>query len=168
MIDLLSEFRRSLGVTVEWSPDEACLPVGRVRVERIGRGLYQPAEAAGEPCLLVPVTEDGALVDLVAFPRSAPSDWLLRTGNGWALGLADSIGSHMWAEKVRLFDSPVDWVRGKRAGICVVDWESPEVRSLDVLPRVICSPRIGSLLRRALTRPPRLPQISLMEARHAA
>lgn len=129
-------------------------------------GLYQPSD--GPPHLIVPVWEDGALIDLCAF-RSDATDWpLLRTGNGWALGLERGIEAHAWGPAA-LVTTPLDWLcRGGRA-LCVLDWAAAEVGYLRDVPHLVCqSQELAAVLLGALTRPPRLPKISVEEAHRAA
>jgi hypothetical protein len=149
-------------------------PFGIANVEPVGGGSYQPGE--GFPHTILPVVEDGVLVDLVAFRSGAPDDWLLRTGHGFALGLPDGMAGYVRAEKdfwensAHLFSNPLDWLRGGGSGICVLDWGSPEIYRLDMLAHVTVSDAAtGQLLKQALCRPVRLPRIELMGvARHAA
>lgn len=160
---------RGLGVSIGWMADAETYPFGVAHCEPSGPGLYQPNPGAAPLHMILPVIEDAALVDLIAFRSSDPGNWMLRTGIGWALGLARGVGHWMWSERVHLFDTPLDWLRGRGDGICVLDWDAPEVRDLDVLPEVVCSsPAVAKAFERALTRPVHCPKISIMEARNAA
>ncbi len=132
-----------------------------------GSGLYSPGD--GEPHLLLPVYEDGELVDLCAFRSDVPLNWLLRTGLGWALGLEEGMAPHAWADTVPLAESPLEWLRGGATGLCVIDWDAPEVTYLADLPHIVCSTeRLAEQLRSALARPLRFPSISVRETRLAA
>lgn len=140
---------------------------GVVKAEPVDGGLFQPGE--GDLHVVLPVLEDGALVDLVAFRSTSPDDWTLRTGNGWALGLNNGVGWHTWAESVHVSATPLDWLRNGAAGLCVLDWRSPELPALDVLQSVtVPDHATATLLRDALTRPVRLPHIEVKETRVAA
>lgn len=174
---------RCLGVSIpwlaEWMAYGAGWPIGVDRCEPYRCGLYQPNSDNGVPCLILPVVEDGGLVDLVAFRTSDPGTWWLRTGNALALGLEKGLEPHLWFQRAdpsakppkhqvgqpaHLCSHPLDWLRRAGDGLCVVDWSAPDIRRLDVLPEVICSdPQTASLLKRALSRPQRLPAISVME-----
>lgn len=141
---------------------------GVVTASEDGRGLYVP-DPDGELHLVLPVYEDGGLVDLVAFRSATPDKWLLRTGLGWALGLEWDLSGHDWAEPVRLDATPLDWLRAGAGGLCVLDWEAPELCDLANLSAVHCpDATIAGLLRNALTKPPRLPDISVGEIPLAA
>jgi hypothetical protein len=131
-----------------------------------GAGLYLPDED-GEPHVIVPVWEDGALVDLCAFRTDNPTAWMLRSGHSWALGLERGLEPHTWGDPVTLADTPLDWLRV--GGLCVLDWQAPEIRFLVGVPSLVCqTPEQASLLRTALTAPVRLPHISVLETRLAA
>jgi len=148
-------------------------PFGVANVESIGGGNYQPGE--GVPHSILPVVEDGGLVDLVAFRSGSPDDWMLRTGNGFALGIQDGMAAYVrvekdfWENSAHLFSNPLDWLRGGGAGICVLDWNSPEIYRLNMLAHVTVSDSAtGKLLEQALRRPVRIPRIELMEVAHVA
>ena len=157
-------------------------PFGVTQAEPAGNGLYQPG--GGQQHLVVPVIEDGVLVDIAAFRSTAPSDWLLRTGNGWCLGLERGLDWWTWyapadplavpprhetGSPVHVFSNPLDWLQGARAGLCVVDWDAAEIARLDVLQRVtVTDERTAQLLTAALTRPVQLPSIAIQEVAYAA
>lgn len=183
MTDLLTELRQAaadvrqvhldrlnvLGVSIGFLADVEPHPFGVQHCEDLGRGLFQPSPGAAPLHVIVPVLEDGELVDLCAFRTTNPGNWMLRAGNGWALGLARGLRHWTWREQVHLFDSPIDWLRGRGEGVCILDWDAPEVRDLDVLSEIVCSsPAVARELRRVITRPTRCPKISVMEAARAA
>jgi len=136
---------------------------GSVRVIAIDDGLYAPSDE-GKPHLILPVFEDGELVDLVAFTSEQPMAWLLRLGTGWSLGLIDGFERHSWEDEVRLWASPLDWLRADRDGLCILDWSAPEVYNLSRLPNIRCQDdRLAEQLMHALSRPYRLPNITYGE-----
>lgn len=133
-------------------------PFGVMAIENAGQGLFRPS-LTGKRALVVPVVERGEIVDLCAFFSQQPEDWLLRTGLGWALG-EDALSRAMWGEVPELHRTPLDWLRAGCAGMCVVDWEAPEVRFLNDFKQVLCADGdVASLVRKALTKPVHLPQI---------
>lgn len=130
-------------------------------------GLYLPGE--GPPHLLLPVREDGELVDLVAFRSSEPHNWRLRAGNGWALGMDWGLEPFTRGWPVPVHETPLDWLKAKMAGICILDWDAPDLFSLLAIERLDCAtPELARMLRAALTRPANLPLISVRENRLAA
>lgn len=130
-------------------------------------GLYRPGD--GPLHVVLPVYDDGVIIDLVAFRSSDPANWKLRTGIGLALGLERGWERHHWADDVELSITPLDWLRNCGEGICIVDWDAPEIYRLDTLPRITCpDARAASRLKLALTRPQHLPHISIKETRLAA
>lgn len=142
---------------------------GVVTARDAGDGLYEP-DPDGQPHLLLPVYEDGELVDLVAFRSDAPDKWMLRTGNGWALGLDEGWGMLHNGDPLRLSATPLDWLRNEATGLCVLDWEAPELTvELADFAAVQCpDATIAGLLTEALTQPSRLPSISVGETRLVA
>lgn len=155
---------KALGVGISALADCPVCPFGVTNAEALGDGLYQPCDG-GPPHLILPVLEDGALVDLCAFRADDPGGWLLRTGNGWCLGLNEPVGLLTWRDSVSLFGTPLDWLRADMKGLCILDWSATEaIRTLDVLPHIICdTDATAANLHRALTRPVRLPRISTMK-----
>lgn len=141
---------------------------GIVAVRDARDGLYEP-DPDGHPHLVLPVYEDGELVDLVAFRSELPDKWMLRTGLGWALGVEDGLPrlyerSFWHTEPLSLSATPLDWLRGGAKGLCVLDWEAPELAELSDFTAVQCpDATIAAVLRKALTKPPRLPNISVGE-----
>lgn len=150
-----------LGVSRLTAANLKCRGQARWGVVRAGAGedgLFLPGE--GETHLLLPVEMDGALIDLVAFRSSTPSDWILRTGLGWALGMDRGLGPHTWGDPPTVHETPLDWLRADCSGICVLDWSAPELHSLKGLARLACATDgLRSTLRRHLTRDPNLPEL---------
>jgi hypothetical protein len=134
---------------------------GAARIIDVDDGLYAPSDE-GKPHLILPVFEEGELVDLVAFNSDQPLAWLLRLGTGWSLGLIDGFERHSWDQEVRLWASPLDWLRADRDGLCILDWSAPEVLELARLPTIRCQNRLlAERLKQALSRPYRLPTITI-------
>lgn len=166
-----SHLRRLNGLGVSWET------IGELGRDYHGFGLVRCSEDAdelfclgdGEQHLVLPVHERGEVVDLCAFRSDDPARWLLRTGCGWALGLERGLERHTWADSVPLSESPLDWLCNGANGLCVIDWDAPEVTYLTELPHIVCSTEaLGRRLQSALARPPRLPSISVRENRLAA
>jgi hypothetical protein len=126
----------------------------------------------GVPHLILPVLEDGGLVDLLAFRSSNPARWLLRSGQGTALGLEHGLEQLSWlleGEAVHLHKTPLDWLRAGRVGVCIVDWSAPDLHRLCGIPHIYCDDAaLAQRLNTALTRPSYLPTITYKEARLAA
>lgn len=153
---------RSLGVRPEAFADFPTYPFGVARAEPIGGGLYQPSEA-GLPSLVLPVLDEGELVDLVAFRATDPGGWMQRRGVGWCLGIESGVGWHCWRDTIQLHATPLDWLRADGEGLCITDWAATyDIRTLDVLPHIVTtSQAIADTLQRAMTLPRRLPTISV-------
>ena len=159
----------ALGVSWETIGELGCEhhSFGVVRCVPGEGGLYVPGE--GELHLVLPIFENGELIDLCAFQSRDHTNWLLRIGCGWALGLEGGFEGHTWADTVPLAVSPLEWLRNGAQGLCVVDWDAPEIFYLTELPHIVCSnEKLAERLLVALTRPQRFPLISIRESRLAA
>ena len=140
---------------------------GIVKAVDVGDGLYRPGD--GPLNLVLPVFDDGDLIDLVAFRSGSPGDWKLRTGLGLALGLEHGWERHQWDDEVKLSLTPLGWLRNGCDGLCIVDWDAPDISMLASVPSIICPTRESAAhLRQALTRPQQLPPITVKEMRLAA
>ncbi len=172
-LDRLRAFGVSFGTLADLG--EHYWPFGVTSAEPVGLGLYQPGEGAIH--VVLPVVEDGALIDLVAFRPTSPDEWMLRTGYGFALGLSRGWSPWLWyspadpdakppkyqvGQPLHLYSNPLDWLQGGCGGVCVVDWGSPDVRQLAGLDAVtVTDEATGRLLGQALSRPVRLPRIEI-------
>ena len=86
-----------------------------------------------------------------------------------ALGLERGWERHHWEDEVEFTLTPLDWLRNGAAGLCIVDWDAPDISMLASLPRIACPTRESAAqLRQALTRPQPLPPITVKETRLAA
>ena len=95
--------------------------------------------------------------------------WLLRSGQGWALGVENGLERHTWGDPVAVSASPLEWLCRGEDGLVVLDWDAPEVRYLRDVPHLACSTAsLANHLRNTLSKPLRIPQISIMETRLAA
>lgn len=131
---------------------------GVVNVSAGPDGLFVPGD--GPPHLLLPVIMDGALIDLVAFRSGSPSDWMLRTGLGWALGMDRGLEPYTWGDTPTVHETPLDWLKADCRGLSILDWSAPELHSLKGIARLACATDgLASTLRRHLTRDPNLPEI---------
>lgn len=134
------EYLRDLGVSQRWLA-RACGAgaIGRARVNySADRDHFELAEAAGETAIILPVTEDGIVTDLVAFDPRQPDAWALRRGDGVMLGWdAWHANAHVpaiaggWREDraLRLFANPLEWCRGGGEGLCLLAW-TPETMAM--------------------------------------
>lgn len=140
---------------------------GVVNAVDVGDGLYRPGD--GLLHLILPVWDGGELIDLVAFRSGDPADWRLRTGLGLALGLQQGWERYYWQDEVTLSLTPLDWLRNGAEGLCIVDWDAPDIAMMSSLPAITCPSRqAASRLRQALTRPQPLPPILVKETALAA
>jgi hypothetical protein len=167
-VDLLGEMQRlALGTTgmairrlVGLGVDRATLAgmgrhhfsLGVGKCLDLGGGTFCPSDD-GRISLVLPVYEEGELVDLVALNTDAPHDTRLRVGDGWALGVEHGLDGYDWDEPLQLHISPLDWMKADCIGLCVLDWGSPKVALLrDYDSLALGDPRLKSLLHSAWSR----------------
>jgi hypothetical protein len=107
---------------------------------------YRPADPdeLGRSCLIVPSTEDGALVDLVA----------MDLGNlhmATRLGAADAVGADAinfareTQELLYVFGNTATWLRGGALGAVIVDWRRAGAL-LDGVPTIVTTMRLAKQL----------------------
>lgn len=123
----------------------------------------------GRPHVVQPVVEGCGLVDLVAWRVDSPARWRLVSGSGWFLNSDSCLSPHWDASQLTLHANPLAWLCADATGGVILDWDAPEVSSLRAFERVSCgNEMLASVLRRALSKPPRVPFITVAEARHVA
>lgn len=134
---------------------------GLATIVDVGEGLFAPSPD-GRRSMVVPVYENGQLLDLVAFSTSTPDDWLLRTGAGLALGLIDGFEPHTWGASVHLHKTPMDWLRAGGDGLCIVDWSAPDIYLFNDLPHItVDDDGLRSQLVAAVQRPAHIVPVSV-------
>lgn len=142
---------------------------GVVNAEIDRRGYYQPCE--GPAHIVMPVTEGGDLVDLVAWRTTQPERWWLRFGTGWAIG-ADDLGEvDRWGGPAPMvYGSPLDWLRADCRGSVILDWSRDVMVALQNHAAIDCAnSALAATLRDAIAQTVRLPKIAVTkEIRHAA
>jgi hypothetical protein len=81
--------------------------------------------------LILAVRERGSVVDLVALSSSCADEWALLRGAADMLG-GEMIDDAVAAERreLRLFSTPLAWLRGGGRGICVLDWTPAALAAL--------------------------------------
>lgn len=142
------------------------IPFGVGTVERMERGLYQPGD--GPLHVISPVCAGGEIIDLLAWRSDAPGNWAWRTGLGWALG-TDMLFPRWDNAPVPIHATPLDWLRAAGEGMCILDWEAPELGDLRALEAIEADEWIAQRIIRALSKPQRLPIIiKRKETRRAA
>lgn len=122
-------------------------------------------------------------VDLVAWRPEKPSAWWLRSGEAWLLGAGALLDVQQLegeraivrqdnrtmrgtapvpdAPALRLFSDPLQWLRSECAGAVVLNWALAAC-DLAAVEHIECeSPALRALVRAALSRPPRLPVLSV-------
>lgn len=123
--------------------------------------IYQPGD--GPPHVVMPVMDVGSMIDLIAWRTTQPARWLWRKGLGWALG-TDWLLPRWDDGPVRLFATPLEWLAGAGQGICILDWNAPEIREMAMLEAIEADELIGRRLLAVLSKPVRLPRMVYRKA----
>jgi len=119
---------------------------------------YEPVQDGGDACLILPVFEDGCLVDLAACAYRGRRI-ATRRHVGLALGERFIARAAAKQARLRLFADPWRWVRAGRRGAVVLDWSRASL-VFDGIHTVGCDDaslarRVHATTRR-MTDPPRL------------
>ncbi|WP_022687178.1 hypothetical protein [Sphingomonas phyllosphaerae] len=123
----------------------------------------------GKPHVIQPVVEGCGLIDLVAWRVGEPARWGLVSGLGWLLNADTCLGSRWDADKLTLHATPLDWLRADAHGGVVLDWHAPDLAWLRSFSLIECGDALLAIsVRRALSKPRRLPVITVAEVRHVA
>ena len=120
--------------------------------------FYEPSQQAGDAALIVPVLDDGELVDLVAC-RLSDRRIATRCGNARVLGgeWIDAAVEKGWL--LPLHSDPCGWLCNGRRGAVIVDWSRASA-ILDGVEALVCTSRslaarVHATTRRMI-RPPRI------------
>jgi hypothetical protein len=109
---------------------------GRLPINVFLGRLFEPVAVGFEKTILaIPPDEDGEPEDLLALDEHDSSRWWLRLGRARFLG-EDAVYKAMGCrEPLRLWRSPLTWLRARCEGCVVVDWNlaTPLLRQLDVI-----------------------------------
>jgi hypothetical protein len=141
-------------------------PVWGVSFVEIDAHHYAPADG-GKPAIIVPLFDDGVLLDLIATGLETRST---RT----RAGIATVLGPE-WLDRARdtdtaarLFGDPIEWLRNGCRGAVVVDWRAARFELADV-PGIACeSEFLAEQVKRAMRQPTHLPKLFVREAHRAA
>jgi hypothetical protein len=127
---------------------------------------YAPA-LGGKPAIIVPLFEDGALLDLIATGLETRA---CRTREGIATVLGQEWIDHAKDTEtaVRLFGDPITWLRNGRRGAVVIDWRAARYALADVAGIACESELLAGRVERALRQPTHLPKLFVREADRAA
>lgn len=103
------------------------LAVARVSLHRGGLFGFEGPDQR----LILGVRRGGDTIDLAALSSTCEDEWALR------LGVADMLGEDLLLDcvlaerrELRLFATPLAWLRGGGRGICVLDWSASALGAL--------------------------------------
>lgn len=145
-------------------------PFGVAKCDMRAKQFFEPTnEPFGIDAVLMPVMEEGAVIDLIAWRTLAHDAWLWRNGDGWALGIDEITSPSPWDgfREITLHATPLDWLRAGGAGACILDWSAvSHIQKLALFDTVLCDhPTVQKRLTWILNTPDRKPKI-VSGARH--
>jgi hypothetical protein len=130
---------------------------------------YRPAEAdeAGHQAVIVPATEDGAVVDLVAQGLNS-GRMLPRLGAATVLGSEEIERVRQSDDPLIVFNNALLWLRGHTRGVVVVNWQIAG-QELEGVETLLCRNDLAERLHEATRRCWPVPTIAVAGGlRHAA
>ena len=140
---------------------------GVSRVRTYQDGSYEPAED-GVGAIIIGVIEYDELVDLLAFRTTDPSRWWLRLGLAVYLGEEKVDYAAFMGTSLRLFSTPLSWLRAGCTGSVILDWRFGRSLLFDVSEIIPENLQHGEEVERRLRqRDPALPRISISIRRAA-
>lgn len=139
-------------------------PFGVIKCDMRGAQFFEPTnEPYGIDAVLMPVIEESAVIDLIAWRTLAPDAWLWRNGDGWALGIDQIIQPSLWSgfSEITLHATPLDWLRAGGDGAVILDWSAvSHIRKLSLFDTVRCDhTTVQKRLGYILNEPERKPKI---------
>lgn len=179
-IDLEAEIRSAeLGVdsrVISWLLNKGCTaagiaaigakqaPFGVMKCDMRGQHTFEPTiEPYGVQALIMPVVDEGSIIDAIAWRSLRPDAWLWRNGNGWALGIGLIQEPPLWDgfKEITLHATPLDWLRAGGEGAVVLDWSAiTHIRKLAMFDTIKCDhPTVQKRLSAILSQPERKPKI---------
>ena len=180
LFDLEAEMRKAeLGVdgrVIAWLLNKGCTsqglaaigakqsPFGVMKCDMRGQHTFEPTEEPyGVSALIMPVMEDGAVTDLIAWRSLAPDAWLWRTMQGWALGIDEIEYPPLWDgfKEISLHPTPLSWLQAGGNGSVILDWSAiTQIRKLAMFDTIRCDhPTVQKQLSAILNQPERKPKI---------
>lgn len=88
------------------------------RIVQFGK-FYEPCPT-GEYAIIMPVIDVDELVELIAFDPRTPNQWFQRIGGERLLG-GDALGGQLLGNPLRIYRTPLSWMKRRRDGIVVFD-----------------------------------------------
>jgi hypothetical protein len=98
------------------------VPLWGMESVAVEHGYYTP-DPAGPPAIIVPVADDGRLIDLAA-TGLASRCIATRTGLGAVLGQHALDRALVHQVPLQLFRDPIEWLQHRGAGAVVLDWRA--------------------------------------------
>ena len=142
------------------------VPVWGVESVTVEHGYYAP-DPTGRAAIIVPVADDGRLIDLAA-TGLASRRIATRTGLGTALGQSALDRALVHRVPLHHFGDPIEWLQHRGAGSVVLDWRAAAFVLADLAGIACTSEVLAARVEKALRQPLRVPPLFAREDRRAA
>jgi hypothetical protein len=138
-------------------------PFGVGQISDIGGGFFT-FFPGGQSRVIIPIMEEGEIIDLIAWQTCAPGKWLWRNGLGDYLG-RDLIAKSQWASHhvLKLVATPLDWLRAGGNAVCILNWKAPrsELERIRFVEEIIVTDAaLGSRIAKLMATPRPIPRIT--------
>lgn len=141
-------------------------PIGVGPINPLPGHLFEPSDD-GAVHVILPVWEGHGIVDLIAFNPQRPGRWFWRIGQGWCLS-PEQIGRPTFdMAPLQVWDTPLSWLQNNCQGVCVLDYDSPEIEQLRLAQSIETDNLTARLIRLHLNRPRPLPEIITRRGRRS-
>jgi hypothetical protein len=106
------------------------------------------------------LSDDGEMIDLVAWCANDPEKWWLRIGNGWAHGETAIANAKFYWKSLKLYSTPLAWLQSGCHGGCILDERTAQLYLVGLAEIVAEDIEHGVHLRKLLAPPaPPVPRI---------
>lgn len=141
-------------------------PFGVGQISEIGGGHFE-FFPGGQSRVIMPVMEDGEIIDLIAWQTCTPGKWLWRKGLGNYLG-GDLIARSQWTDHhaLILVATPLDWLCAAGEAVCILNLKAPSaelerIRFVDEI--VVTDAALGRQIAKVMAAPRPIPRITTLK-----
>jgi hypothetical protein len=117
----------------------------------------------GDRAYVLPVrADDSSLIDLIAFRLETPHSFWPMSGAAAMLGQDQLERAHYYGRPLIVHETPLEWLRAKRVGVVILDWNRYWPAYVGGLPALrTFSERFGRTLEERLKRPLLVPDVQV-------
>jgi hypothetical protein len=111
-----------------------CGPVIVSKIETFEPGIFEFSES-GPRAFIHPIWDGPFLADLIAWRPADPATFWTRLYSGTPLGIENLSRAEIYGEPLRIWRSPLGWIRSGGEGAFITDWpmSAPALRCVGAL-----------------------------------